>query len=80
MSLISFLELLAYSSKETDEFSRHSKAFEERNESSECDPRHNMASGTTTGLEVFLKPSESEDSLQDGQRDRTGVRVSCHHK
>jgi hypothetical protein len=73
-------KLLVHSSTETDEFSRYSKTFKERNESSKCEPRHNVASGTTTGLEVFLKPSKPEDSLQDGQRDKTGVRVSCHHE
>jgi hypothetical protein len=81
MSLISFLEkLLAYSSAETDVFSRPSETFKETNESRKCEPRHNIASGTTTGLEVFFKPSKSEDSLQDGQRDKTGARVSCYHK
>jgi hypothetical protein len=69
-------KLLAYSSTEPDEFSRSSKTYKDRNESRECEPRHNIASGTTTGLEVFLKPSKSEDSLQDGQRDKTGARVS----
>jgi hypothetical protein len=71
-------KLLAYSSTGTDEFSGPSKTFKERNESSKCEPRHNIASGSTTGLEVFFKTSKSEDSLQDGQRDKTGARVSYH--
>lgn len=69
-------KLIAYSSAGTDEFFRPSKTSKESNESSKCEPRHNIASGTTTGLEVFLKPSKPEDSLQDGQRDKTGTRVS----
>jgi hypothetical protein len=60
-----------------DEFSRNSQTFKEMNESSKCEPRHSIASGTTTGLEVFLKPSKPEDSLHDGQRDKTGTRVGC---
>ncbi|PNF23366.1 hypothetical protein B7P43_G13171, partial [Cryptotermes secundus] len=62
----------------TDEFFRPSKTYKESNESSKCEPRHNIASGTTTGLEVFLKPSKPEDSLQDGQRDKAGTRVYVH--
>lgn len=71
-------KLFAYSSAEPDEFSRSSQTYREKNEFSLCEPRHNIASGTTTGLEVFLKPSKPEDSLQDGQRDKAGSRVSCH--
>jgi hypothetical protein len=80
VSVISCLlsgKLLAYSSADTEEFSRFSITHEKQNESSECEPRHNIASGTTTGLEVFLRPSRSEDSLQEGQRDKPGARVCC---
>lgn len=65
-----------YSSAESDEFSRIPKPSRRRNESNKCEPRRNIASGTTTGLEVFLRFSRSEDSLQEGQRDKSGARVS----
>lgn len=69
--------LLAYSSAESEEFSRFLVTHEEKNEFSECEPRHNIACGTTTGLEVFLRPSRPENSLQEGQRDKNGARVCC---
>ncbi|XP_049829058.1 sodium channel protein Nach-like [Schistocerca gregaria] len=40
-----------------------------------CQMRRNIASGPTTGLEVFLKSLPEEESLGDGQRDRDGYRV-----
>ncbi|XP_047115826.1 sodium channel protein Nach-like [Schistocerca piceifrons] len=40
-----------------------------------CQMRRNIASGPTTGLEVFLKSLPEEESLGDGQRDRNGYRV-----
>ncbi|XP_046998299.1 sodium channel protein Nach-like [Schistocerca americana] len=39
-----------------------------------CQMRRNIASGPTTGLEVFLKSLPEEESLGDGQRDRNGYR------
>ncbi|PSN57602.1 hypothetical protein C0J52_00505 [Blattella germanica] len=39
-----------------------------------CEPRRNIASGTTTGLEVYLKFSNPDDSLGLGQRDKNGFR------
>jgi len=64
-----------YSSEESDEFSGIPKPKKRRNESKECEPRRNIASGTTTGLEAFIRYSRSEDSLE-GQRDKSGARVS----
>ena len=64
-----------YSSEESDEFSGIPKPKKRRNESKECEPRRNIASGTTTGFKVFLSYSRSEDSLR-GQRDKSGARVS----
>ena len=41
-----------------------------------CVPRHNAASGTTTGFEVFFAIRNKEDFLENGQIDPNGVRVS----
>ena len=40
-----------------------------------CNPRRNIAAGTSTGLEVFLAKIPEEDSLGEGQLDPTGTRV-----
>ncbi|PSN57595.1 hypothetical protein C0J52_00502 [Blattella germanica] len=77
----------------TSEKTRHCTALDEFSETSQsharpkgvtnvpsrCQPRHNIASGTTTGLEVFLTFSNPEDSLGLGQRDKNGFRVFFHH-
>ncbi|KAJ9579994.1 hypothetical protein L9F63_004377, partial [Diploptera punctata] len=50
-----------------DEFSdliSFKRKIKENNESIECEIRHNTASGTTTGLEVFVKHSDPEESLK----------------
>ena len=41
-----------------------------------CNPRRNIAAGTSTGLELFLAKISEEDSLDDGQLDPNGTRVS----
>jgi hypothetical protein len=74
--LSAFRKMFPYSSAESDEFSRIPKPNRRWNESNKCEPRRNIASGTTTGFEVFLRRSRSEDSLQEGQRDKSGARVS----
>ncbi|KAJ4439331.1 hypothetical protein ANN_07453 [Periplaneta americana] len=61
-----------------DEFSQHA-AQKEKDEYTKCQPRHNIASGTTTGFEVFLLHSNPENSLGAGQRDKNGFRVYLHH-
>ncbi|PSN57599.1 hypothetical protein C0J52_00506 [Blattella germanica] len=75
----------------TSEKTRHCTSLDEFSESSQaelkdvtnvprgCEPRRNIASGTTTGLEVFLKFSNPNDSLGLGQRDKNGFRVFFHH-
>jgi hypothetical protein len=41
-----------------------------------CTPRHNIASGSATGLEVFLEKIPEWDSLGEGQLDPNGARVN----
>jgi hypothetical protein len=41
-----------------------------------CSPRHNIASGSATGLEVFLEKTPEWDSLGEGQLDPNGARVN----
>ncbi|PSN55272.1 hypothetical protein C0J52_05822 [Blattella germanica] len=45
----------------------------------ECQLRRNTGAGTTTGLEVFLRPSNNETRLIMGQRDLNGARILIHH-
>jgi hypothetical protein len=71
-----YLLLLFCSSSEYDEFSDQSTT-EESAESKMCEPRRNIASGISTGLEVFISLSNPEDSLRETQYDKSGVRVSC---
>ena len=49
-----------------DEFSQvisFKRKIKARNESAECEIRHNTASGTATGLEVYIKHSQPDESL-----------------
>jgi len=41
-----------------------------------CSPLHNIASGSATGLEVFLNKIPEWDSLGEGQIDPNGARVN----
>lgn len=41
-----------------------------------CSPLHNIASGSATGLEVFLNKIPELDSLGEGQIDPNGARVN----
>ncbi|KAJ9579995.1 hypothetical protein L9F63_004378 [Diploptera punctata] len=45
----------------------------------ECKTRRNTGAGTTTGLEVFMRPFEKTRRLTMGQRDLSGARVLIHH-
>jgi len=42
----------------------------------DCSPLHNIASGSATGLEVFLNKIPERDSLGEGQIDPNGARVN----
>ncbi|PSN57566.1 hypothetical protein C0J52_00510 [Blattella germanica] len=68
----------SFNSSVTDEFFfDHSKEVSSKDYT--CNPRRNIAAGTTTGLEVYMIKISDQDSLGQGQLFPNGNRIMINH-